>query len=178
MKRTIAAVAAVGLACGLLAGCTTAAGVPGSAVAPGSSAAAAPSVTSAPSAPTTACALVSEADATTALGADPGPGLDVQGSAGDATSCAFGESPAILNVTLQPTEGKASFENIKANASAGGLVELTGIGDGALGVSHAPFSSIEFYSGQAFVAIVLGSTDNTARDDQARALALAIIAKL
>jgi len=81
--RVRAAACAAAVLCGLLTGCS----------APHTAVGAHPATHSAkPVAAsfTTACALALEADATTALGADPGPGVETVGQHG-ASSCSYGQ---------------------------------------------------------------------------------------
>ena len=84
-----------------------------------------PAPAQASTAATAACAVVTEQDATTLLGSDPGPGVD-SGSA-DAPACAYGAS---LTYVLQPEDGKATFDMTKAAMQGSGKAQdLTGVGD-------------------------------------------------
>jgi Protein of unknown function (DUF3558) len=72
-----------------------------------------------------ACALITEQDATTLLGSDPGPGMDT-GTA-DAPACAYGAS---LTYLVQLADGKATFDTTKAAMQGSGKAQdLTGVGD-------------------------------------------------
>ncbi len=107
------------------------ASTPSTSDAPASGAADAPSAVDASSAPqgstaaVAACALITEQDATTLLGSDPGPGMDT-GSA-DAPACAYGAS---LTYQVQLDDGKATFDTTKAAMQGSGKAQdLTGVGD-------------------------------------------------
>jgi hypothetical protein len=113
-----------------------------------------------------ACAIVTEADAATALGFDPGAGTETSGY--DATSCVFGNYPQMVTVNLAPTAGKAGYDRLNVPPKVGTLVELSGIGDAAFGVLNAPVATVEFLQGDAVVAIVIV---NDGSKDRAVALA-------
>jgi hypothetical protein len=72
-----------------------------------------------------ACALITEQDATTLLGSDPGPGMDTGSAA--APACAYGAS---LTYQVQLDDGKATFDTTKAAMQGSGKAQdLTGVGD-------------------------------------------------
>jgi len=74
-----------------------------------------------------ACAVVTEQDATTLLGSDPGPGQDTSSDMGAA--CAYGAS---LTLSVGANAGKAKFDSDRAPAlSSGKLQDLSGVGDAA-----------------------------------------------
>jgi hypothetical protein len=119
---------------------------------------------------TTACVLVTEQEAGTALGADPGAGQDA--TSHGASSCIYGTSPMIVTVNLVPTGGKAAYDHIRGLAPAGRAVDVAGVGVAAFGVFTGPAADIWFYKGDALVAIGLitgGAT--TPPKDQATVLA-------
>lgn len=157
MIRVLAALAGAML----LAGCAvSAAPVAGGSApaAPGASDAASAPALSAPGAG--ACALVTEAEAATALGADPGPGAET--SSYDATSCVFGTYPQMITVSLAPSAGKAGFDRLHTPPTVGTMVELSGLGDAAFRIINEPVATVEFLHGDAVVAIVVvadGSQD-------------------
>jgi hypothetical protein len=131
--------------------------------------AAAPAATSA----TSACTIVSEADVTTTLGFDPGPGVETAGF--DATSCVFGSYPQMITVNLAPTAGKAGYDRLNQPPRVGTLVELSGPGDAAFAVVNPPVATVEFLHGDAVVAIVVVSDGS---QDAAVALAAAADSRL
>ena len=77
-----------------------------------------------------ACALLTEQEATTFLGSDPGPGQDV----GDPTSpaCAYDASLTFsVDFSVDPTAGKAKFDSDTAGLQGSNNYTLSGVGDGA-----------------------------------------------
>lgn len=126
--------------------------------------------------PANACALVREADATTALGTDPGAGEETVGQHG-ASSCSYGQYPSLLIVNLVPTGGKAAFDNLLGSPATGHTTLVTGIGDDAFLVTKPGTAGLDFCLGDAFVAIVL-VTGGDAPIDQATVLASDLAARL
>jgi hypothetical protein len=104
------------------------AGGPAQASAPAGSTAATGSTTATVStAAINACAVITEQDATTLLGSDPGAGQDTTSDMGPA--CAYGAS---LTLNVAPGAGKAQFDTDKASAQGSGKSQdLTGVGDAA-----------------------------------------------
>ncbi len=188
-------VAASGFAgCLVLAGCGTS--TPTGATTPGahnhssatrSSPAAAPTrttstsvVTTPPAAPggaTTACVLVTEQDATAALGKDPSPGtkFDSHGS----TQCQYGSAQsAFLPVNLTPSHGRGGYDHIHNNPSGRAtahFVDLTGVGDRAFEIAQRNTAGIFFNKGDAVVAVSLSIRAATS-PPAGQAVALAKIA--
>lgn len=145
---------------------------------PQASASGAPSSTAPPAAASpsgdssvvSACSLITEQEASTALGTDPGPGA--ADSQGIATSCAFGTPPYVVTINLVPGGGKAAYEHALGIAKARQLVTISGVGDGAFGEFKGSFATIEFYKGDALVNVVLGVKGATAPpQDQTMVLA-------
>jgi hypothetical protein len=176
--RTVATAALGAVASVLLAGCSSSApavsanaagnsstpavnAVPSSSVvaAPTSGPAQTPVAASTPAHATTsggghACSLVTEQEASAALGADPGPGQS--DTSGPASSCMYGSSPSIVTVNLVPVGGKQYFDHARqVTGSAGHEVTVSGIGDEAFSVASGPAASVEFVKGDALVAIVI-----------------------
>jgi hypothetical protein len=138
-----------------------------------------PGVTSSAAAPanTSICALITEQEASTALGADPGPGEDT--SSHGASSCVYGTAPMIVTVNLVPSRGKAAYDQLRARAPAGRIVDIAGIGDAAFGTTSGPAAGVDFYKGDAFVAVVLvAGLAGTTPKDQAIVLAKAAAARI
>jgi hypothetical protein len=102
---------------------------------------------------TSACSLITRQEAGAALSTDPGPG---QGATSHgASSCMYGTSPSIVTVNLIPSRGKADYEHLRAQATAGQLVDVAGIGDAAFATFNGPAASIDFCKGDTFVAVVI-----------------------
>lgn len=74
-----------------------------------------------------ACTVVTEQDATTLLGSDPGPGQDTSSDMGP--SCAYGAS---LTLGVGANAGKAKFDGDRAAAQGSAkFQDLSGVGDAA-----------------------------------------------
>lgn len=81
------------------------------------------------------CAVITEQDATTLLGSDPGTGEDTTSDMGPA--CAYGAS---LTLNVAPNAGKAQFDSDKASVQGSGKPQdLSGVGDAAF-VRRSPSS--------------------------------------
>ena len=101
-----------------------------------------------------ACSLITQQEAATALGADPGPG-DGAANLG-ASSCTFGSSPALVSVNVLPTNGMAALKNMQAHATGHNkLTPVPGIGDAAFIVTGGPSASVMFAKGDAMVAVLI-----------------------
>ncbi len=152
----------------LLAGCSS--GLPSS---QSTSAPPADAATPAASPQLTACTLVTEQDATAALGSDPGPGIAAAQSG--VTACTYGAAPQMVSVHLSPA-GKAGYDQMhSASVDGASLVDLAGIGDAAFGIFAAPIASIGFYRGSSYVSIVIYADGS---QDRAMALASAAASRL
>ncbi len=111
----------------------------------------------APGGATIACALVTEQDATAALGKDPGPGSKFESHG--STQCQYGSAQtAFLLVNLTPSHGRAGYDHIHNNPSGRAtvhVVDLTGVGDRAFEVAQHNSVGIVFSKGDAVVAVSL-----------------------
>ncbi len=111
-----------------------------------------------------ACALVTEQEAATALGGDPGPGTQTA-LEGTATACTYRAGGSTLQFSLTPSDGKATYEEQHAHipsAAASFISDLPGIGDSAFGQFQGPRGAINFDKGDALVVMGLnlaGATD-------------------
>jgi hypothetical protein len=142
----------------LLAGCSI--GSPSTPIAADPSGSAAPSASASPSGHTgavAACSLITEQEASTALGADPGPGA--ADARGIATSCTFGSPPSLLRVDLVPADGKAGYAHALDLAKSNSVVTINGVGDEAFGTFNNAIGAIEFSKGDAVVIVVLAPLD-------------------
>jgi hypothetical protein len=114
-----------------------------------------------------ACALITERDATTALGADPGAGESAPGH------CIYAAGAASMNITVQSLpDGATGFNNLRT-AQGGHAVDVPDVGDGAFGTFEGPIAIVNFYKGNTLVAVELatGGAANTSSKDQTTALA-------
>lgn len=177
-RMLIAPIAALGVAAVLLlTGCSAASS--GSPSVTGSSGSAKPIPSAASSHPraTTACALITEQDATTALGSDPGAGTaDVSGTS---SSCSFGQYPNLLTVNLVAVHGKADFDHLTGRDTSHTLVALSGVGDAAFALAKGEVANVWFTRGDAMVTIALvESAAGTNPQDVAMTVAQAADARL
>jgi hypothetical protein len=113
-----------------------------------------------------ACALITEHDATAALGADPGPGEEAPGH------CIYAVGAASMNIIVQSLpDGAASFGRLRT-AQGSHAVDVPDLGDGAFGIFEGPIAVVNFYKGDTLVAIELAMTGTTtSSQNQTTALA-------
>ncbi len=187
-RHTVAAAVSATVACALFASCSStathnspaAAGIPSvirsspPAVPPGALESVTGGSRTAVSGTATACALITERDVTSVLGADPGAGNGAVRATG--STCGYVGTLLSVNLTLKPAGGKHAFDSDKTLAPGSGdtVVEVPGLGDGAFGIFHAPLATVDFYKGESFVSILVSSTrgdTSTLPKDQALALA-------
>ncbi|MEO6117048.1 MAG: hypothetical protein ABIP33_11740 [Pseudolysinimonas sp.] len=126
--------------------------------------------------PSNACALALEADAATALGADPGPGLETDGEHGS-SSCSYGQYPSLLVVNLLPGEGKAAYANQSSQSAAGAMTPVDGVGDQAFSLTTSGTVGLDFTQGDNFVSILL-ATGTEPHLAEATALAATLAGRL
>ena len=124
-----------------------------------------------------ACRLITENDVSAAMGADPGSGRPF--SSHGSTQCQYGSyQKQFVLVNLNPTRGRAAFDlmhnNPKLHNAKLHAVDVSGVGDRALGISGPGTSSIYFNKGDALVVISVAI--RTAPSPNAQALSLAKIA--
>jgi hypothetical protein len=113
-----------------------------------------------------ACALITEHDATAALGADPGPGEESPGH------CIYAAGAASMNIIVQSLpDGAASFGRLRT-AQGSHAVDVSDVGDGAFGTFDGPIAVVNFYKGNTMVAVELALTGaSTSSQNQTTALA-------
>jgi hypothetical protein len=113
-----------------------------------------------------ACALITEHDATTAFGADPGPGEAAPGH------CIYASGASSMNITVRSIpDGAASFDRLRT-ATGSHAVDVPDVGDGAFGMFEGPIAVVNFYKGDTLVAVELAMTGaTTSSQDQTTALA-------
>ncbi len=171
MHRTSVAVA-IAVGCLVLVGC----GPDKAVVAGAGPTAGAPAGTTAtpPAAPAggggggaqTACDLVTEQDATTAIGAASGPGTPGGGSA--LSECLFDDGALVVSMK---TDAKAFYDQSRASVVAKGeFVDLPDVGDGGFEAGRGPDATLLFIKGTTIVSILLNRDSG---DAQAPAIALA-----
>jgi Protein of unknown function (DUF3558) len=118
-----------------------------------------------------ACSLVTERDAGTALGKDPGPGskFTTRGS----SQCQYGNyATGLVLVNFTPTRGRAGYDLMHTNLKVGHVADTEGLGDRGFTTSGPNTASIYFDKGDALV-VVMVSIHNATTPPTGQALALA-----
>ena len=97
-----------------------------------------------------ACAVITEQDATTLLGSDPGPGMDSTSDMGAA--CSYGAS---LTLNVAPAAGSAQFDSDKSSAGESGKSkDLSGVGDAAFVLTVAnTIGQVEILKGTTILTV-------------------------
>lgn len=180
VRRSLLAASACALTALVMAACgsggTQGTATPATAADPAATVAPTPTVRPASTGTTDVCSLVTEQEATTALGADPGVGR--QSTPGPKGSvCTYGDilgTSPVLTVVLRPTGGKSALDNDKFIDRQG--VDVSGVGDAAYGVFDGGNATVSFYRGGAYASIGLGSSQIGASPQRDHAIALARMA--
>ncbi len=184
-RRTVASAVLAMTACLLLAACGSsepAAGAPAGVPALLTSASAGTTPAKAPVAGGNACSLVTEADATTAMGADPGPGIAVTG-VNDSSQCHYGTyASKLVLVNITPTQGQLAYDTMRSHANlgkTGSVVEVAGVGDQAFEVDSHGSAGIFFRKGDSMVVVsVVFYLAASPPTDQLRALAKLVASRI
>jgi hypothetical protein len=118
-----------------------------------------------------ACALVTQQEAGSALGKDPGPGSKF--SSHGSSQCQYGNyATGLVLVNLTPTRGRAAYDLMHNNPKVGHAVDAQGLGDRAFEISGPNTASIFFDKGDALVLVMVEIRSATSPPmGQARALA-------
>ena len=114
-----------------------------------------------------ACALITQQEAGTALGTDPGPGQEIRPG-----HCIYGSGASSINIVEQSLPGShAGFGGLRA-AMAGSAVDVVGVGDAAFGQFDGPIATVEFYKGNTLLALSL-NVDGASAPPKDQAITLA-----
>lgn len=104
------------------------------------------------------CAVVTETDATVALGSDPGAGQSSVTAAGT-RRCTYSSDAGNLMVTVTPNQTEEDFtrahDKAAKDARGGTFVEVPEVGHGAFSTWGGPMASIQFYKDATAVYIML-----------------------
>ena len=114
----------------------------------------------------TACGLITERDASAALGRAAGQGT--AGGTATLSECIYDQGSLIVSMK---TDSKAFYETSRAQAKAKGVPDLPGIGDSAFKAGTDQYCTLLFLKGTTLVSILFGGTGA-----QAGAVAVAKIA--
>lgn len=101
----------------------------------------------------TACDLITEQDASTAIGAPAGPGA--AGGAATLSECIYGDGALIISMK---TDGKAFYDTEHTAANAKGATDVPGVGDSAFQAGTDQNSTLAFLKGTTVVSILLNGT--------------------
>jgi hypothetical protein len=114
----------------------------------------------------TACGLITEQDASAALGTAAGRGTP--GGTAALSECIYADGALLVSMK---TDSKALYDQSLAGARAKGLPNLAGIGDSAFKSGTDKFCALLFIKGTTLVSVLLNATNA-----QDRAVAVAKIA--
>lgn len=129
-----------------------------------------------PAGVTSACTLVTEQDASTALGTASGRGEETTST--HSSQCVYGQGALIVTTDDQ---GKTEFETQRSALSAapaGSWHDITGIGDGAFEAHAGPEATVTFYKGEIMVSIILAGSGTQAPTDAAITAARSAVSHL
>jgi hypothetical protein len=101
----------------------------------------------------TACGLVTEQDASAALGRAAGQGT--AGGTAALSECIYAGGALIVSMKA---DGKALYDKSRAEAQAKGVPDLPGIGDSAFKAGTDKFCTLLFIKGTTLVSVLLGGT--------------------
>ena len=118
----------------------------------------------------TACRLITEQDASAALGRAAGQGT--AGGTAALSECIYDGGALIVSMK---TDGKALYDKSRAQAKAKGVPDVPGIGDSAFKAGTDKFCTLLFIKGTTLVSVLFGGTG---AQDAAVAVAKTAAAKL
>jgi hypothetical protein len=131
-----------------------------------------------------ACALLTEQDATVALGVDPGPGKTSPQGMGQA-QCSYpvgSDGTGVIITAVIHQQGKALFDQLNQKMLASGsATAIPDLGDSAVSISApgARFTSVSFVKGVTFVDIILNKDiPNATLRETALSLALTVSTRI
>lgn len=126
-----------------------------------------------------ACALVTEQQAGTALGTASGAGTSTPSRSPHYSQCNYDSGALIVTVN---DLGKSLYDkthaSIKLHAPAGAWSEVSGLGNAAFESHAGPSAYVTFYAGTTFVSIILTRTAPPAPTAAAITLAKSAAARL
>jgi hypothetical protein len=107
-----------------------------------------------------ACGLITEQDATTALGNPSGPGTS--GGSPAFSECVFDKGALIISMK---TQAKALYDTSRAHLPAGRFTDVAGVGDGAFETGGGKsLITLEFYKGTTLVSILFAPGAGAPKD--------------
>ena len=127
------------------------------------------------------CSVVTEQEAATALGADPGPGQETPPGATGVGTCVYGAGSSVVRVTVDASGvGKAVYDGDRSSYPSASATDVPGVGDGAFEITtSASQVTVYFYKRGTFVSLTLGTAATTGPPkDQVVALATAAASRV
>jgi hypothetical protein len=112
------------------------------------------------------CSVVTEQEASTALGADPGPGQESPPGVAGLGTCVYGAGFSVVRVSVDTSGvGKAIYDNDRSTVMGDNpalVVDVPGVGDGAFETPNgASQATVYLYKGGTFVSITLDTAATT-----------------
>jgi hypothetical protein len=110
------------------------------------------------------CSVITEQEATTALGADPGPGQESPPGVGGLGVCVYGAGSSVVRLSVDGSGvGKAIYDGDRSSYPSASTTDVPGVGDGAFEIATIGSQvTVYFYKGGTFVSITLGTAATTA----------------
>jgi hypothetical protein len=105
-----------------------------------------------------ACTVVTEQEATAAIGADKGAGQESAPGVPGVGDCIYGATTgAGVRLTMDVSGvGKAIYDGERSSYPAGSTTDIPGVGDGAFEITTSGSqNTVYFYKGSAFVSITV-----------------------
>ncbi len=123
------------------------------------------------------CSVITEQEASTALGADPGPGQETPPGVGGLGTCVYGAGSSVVRLSVDASGvGKAIYDGDRSSYPSGSTTDVPGVGDGAFEITTSGSQrTVYFYKGSTFVSITLG-TDATTGPSKDQVVVLATAA--
>ena len=97
----------------------------------------------------TACGLITEQEATRAIGSAAGPGTS--GGSAALSECIYGDGALIVSMK---TDSKAFYDKSHTDAHAKGAIDVPGVGDSAFGAGSDQNFTLLFLKGTTVVSIL------------------------
>jgi hypothetical protein len=112
------------------------------------------------------CLVVTEQEASSALGADPGPGQETPPGAAGLGTCVYGAGSSVVRVSVDASGvGKAIYDGDRSTVTGdnpASVFDVAGVGDGAFETpTGASEATVYLYKGTTFVEITLGTAATT-----------------
>jgi hypothetical protein len=121
---------------------------------------------------TVACDLITEQDASAAIGSPAGPGTP--GGTAALSECIFDDGSLIVSMKRP---GRDLYDSSRAQLQGKPFLDVPDVGDGGFSTGSGQHVTLEFVKGDTLVSILLGTTDPSPTD-AIIALAKAAVAHL